>query len=221
MLKRGASLFAAVLISAVAHAQRLPDVALPQHYTLQLTPNLQTATFTGKETIDLTLVRATDAIVLNAWQLKFDSVTAEVDGKSLSAAVSVDNNLQQATFHFPRRLPAGPVALRIAYSGTLNGDLRGFYLSKTATRNYAVTQFEPTDARRAFPSFDEPALKATFDVSLIVIAGRHGDRQHQYRLRHAGTRARGTHHPLCPHSEDVNLPGGIFGGRFQVSRRPE
>jgi aminopeptidase N/puromycin-sensitive aminopeptidase len=158
-------------MSAAVHAQRLPDVALPQHYTLQLTPNLQTATFTGKETIDLTLARAADAIVLNAWQLKFDTVTGEVDGKSFSAAVSLDNNLQQATFHFARKLPAGPVALKIAYSGTLNGDLRGFYLSKTATRNYAVTQFEPTDARRAFPSFDEPALKATFDVSLIVPQG--------------------------------------------------
>ena len=85
MLKRGTSLFAAVLMSAAVHAQRLPDVALPQHYTLQLTPNLQTATFTGKETIDLTLARAADAIVLNAWQLKFDTVTAEVDGKTLSA----------------------------------------------------------------------------------------------------------------------------------------
>ena len=171
MLKRGTSLFAAVLISAAVHAQRLPDAALPQHYTLQLTPNLQTATFTGKETIDLTLARAADAIVLNAWQLKFDTVTAEIDGKSLTAAVSLAPDLQQATFHFARKLPAGPVALKIAYSGTLNGDLRGFYLSKTATRNYAVTQFEPTDARRAFPSFDEPALKATFDVSLIVPQG--------------------------------------------------
>jgi aminopeptidase N len=171
LLKRGTSLFAAVLMSAAVHAQRLPDVALPQHYTLQLTPNLQTATFTGKETIDLTLARAADAIVLNAWQLKFDTVTAAVDGKSLTAVVSLDPDLQQATFHFPRKLPAGPVALKIAYSGTLNGDLRGFYLSKTATRNYAVTQFEPTDARRAFPSFDEPALKATFDVSLIVPQG--------------------------------------------------
>jgi aminopeptidase N len=171
LLKRGTSLLAAVLMSATVHAQRLPDAALPQHYTLQLTPNLQTATFTGKETIDLTLARAADAIVLNAWQLKFDTVTAEVDGKSLSATVSLDNNLQQATFHFRRQLPAGPVALKITYSGTLNGDLRGFYLSKTATRNYAVTQFEPTDARRAFPSFDEPALKATFDVSLIVAQG--------------------------------------------------
>ena len=171
MLKRGTSLFAAVFISAAVHAQRLPDVALPQHYTLQLTPNLQAATFTGKETIDLTLSQAADGIVLNAWQLKFDTVTAEVDGNSLSARVSLDPDLQQATFHFARKLPPGPVTLKIAYSGTLNGDLRGFYLSKTATRNYAVTQFEPTDARRAFPSFDEPALKATFDVSLVVPRG--------------------------------------------------
>ncbi len=175
MLKRVAILCAAVLISAAVHAQRLPGVAIPQHYTLQLTPNLQTATFTGEETIDLTLAQATDVIVLNAWQLKFDAVTAEVDGNShgkpLTAAVSLDNNLQQAAFHFPRQLPPGPLVLKIAYSGSLNGDLRGFYLSKTATRNYAVTQFEPTDARRAFPSFDEPALKATFDVSLVVPRG--------------------------------------------------
>ncbi len=162
---------ALMLTSAMTVAQRLPSVALPQHYTLQLTPNLQTATFTGEETIDLTLAQAADAIVLNAWQLKFDTVTAEVDGKSLGAQVSLDPNLQQATFHFARTLPAGPVTLKIAYSGILNGELRGFYLSRSATRNYAVTQFEPTDARRAFPSFDEPALKATFDVSLIVPQG--------------------------------------------------
>ncbi|HZD47445.1 MAG TPA: M1 family aminopeptidase, partial [Silvibacterium sp.] len=70
-----------------------------------------------------------------------------------------------------RTLPAGPLTLQIEYSGILNGQLRGFYLSKTAKRNYAVTQFEPTDARRAFPSFDEPAFKATFDVTLIVDKG--------------------------------------------------
>ncbi len=163
---------AIVLVSlATASAQRLPNTAVPQHYTLQLDPNLQAATFTGQETIALTLSQPEDAIVLNAWQLTFDKVTAEAGGHVLPAVVAVDNGLQRATFHFAQKLPAGPVTLQIAYHGILNGDLRGFYLSKTATRNYAVTQFEPTDARRAFPSFDEPAYKATFDVSLIVPQG--------------------------------------------------
>ena len=59
----------------------------------------------------------------------------------------------------------------MTYTGILNDKLRGFYLSKTKLRNYGVTQFEATDARRAFPCFDEPALKATFDVTLVVDAG--------------------------------------------------
>ena len=160
-----------LMLSPALRAQRLPGVARPQHYTLQLAPNLDTATFTGEETIDLTLSQAVDAIVLNAVELKFDAVTAEIDGKTLTAEVSLDPALQQATFHFARALPAGPVTLKITYSGILNSGLRGFYLSRTPARNYAVTQFEPTDARRAFPSFDEPAYKATFDVSLIVPKG--------------------------------------------------
>src|SRR5262249_57736044 len=62
----------------------------------------------------------------------------------------------------------GPAVLRIKFRGILNDKLRGFYLAKTTLRNYAVTQFESTDARRAFPSFDEPALKAKFDITLIL-----------------------------------------------------
>jgi len=161
-----------LLISPAALiAQRLPGPAYPQHYTLQLTPDLQAATFTGNETIALTLKQAADSIVLNALELNFDTVAAQIDGKTLPAQVTLDPGLQQATFHFAQTLPPGPVTLTIAYSGSLRGDLRGFYLSRSATRNYAVTQFAPTDARRAFPCFDEPAYKATFDVSLVVPQG--------------------------------------------------
>ena len=150
-----------------ANAQRLPANAHPEHYSLAITPDIASATFSGTETIDLTLAAPSKTITLNALELKIQSVTAA----GQTAAVSFDAAKEQATFAFPQTLPAGRVSLAIAYTGILNDKLRGFYLSKTKTRNYAVTQFESTDARRAFPCFDEPALKATFDVALTVDQG--------------------------------------------------
>ncbi len=160
-----------LLFPLTAMAQRLPDVARPEHYSLHLTPNLQTATFAGEETIDIILAQPVSAITLNAIEIKFDQVTAEAAGKTIVAKVSLDPAKQQATFHFSQTLPPGPLSLKITYTGLLNNELRGFYLSKTAKRNYAVTQFEATDARRAFPCFDEPALKATFNVGLTIAKG--------------------------------------------------
>jgi aminopeptidase N/puromycin-sensitive aminopeptidase len=166
-----AALVCVFLAPAVsATAQRLPGTARPSHYTLTLTPDLQTAKFSGVETIDVTLAEPSDRITLNAAEIDFQSVTVTANGKQQTAAVSLDKDKEQATFTFPEKLPAGQAKLHIAYTGNLNNDLRGFYLSKTARRNYAVTQFESTDARRAFPSFDEPAFKATFDVSLVIDA---------------------------------------------------
>ena len=156
------------LFAPAAQAQRLPTAARPEHYSLALIPNLKDATFAGSETIDLTLAQAVDSITLNAAEIKFQSVTATVDGNELKATVTTDEKKEEATLAFPKTLPAGRLTLKIEYTGILNNELRGFYLSKTAKRNYAVTQFEATDARRAFPSFDEPAYKATFDIQLTV-----------------------------------------------------
>jgi aminopeptidase N/puromycin-sensitive aminopeptidase len=149
-------------------AQRLPSTVLPEHYALTLTPDLKAATFSGVESIDVTIAEPAGAITLNAAEIAFQSVSVTANGKQQTASVTLDKSKEQATFTFPEKLAAGKATLSIAYTGILNNELRGFYLSKTARRNYAVTQFEPTDARRAFPSFDEPALKASYDVSLVV-----------------------------------------------------
>jgi aminopeptidase N len=165
---KGLFLAALTCFTLHARAQRLPQTVHPEHYQLTLTPNLKDATFTGSEKIDVVLDQPSDAITLNAAEIKFQSVTTKIDGKELTATVKEDPAKEQVTFSFGQTLPAGHLTLAIEYTGILNSKLRGFYLSKTAKRNYAVTQFEPTDARRAFPSFDEPAFKATFDVSLVI-----------------------------------------------------
>ena len=152
-------------------AQRLPAGVVPEHYQLTLSPNLEDATFSGDETIDVRIVKPTTMITLNAAEIKFVSASVELRQTTERAKVTVDEDREQATIIAPRSLGPGPVRLHIAFTGILNNKLRGFYLSETPKRRYAVTQFEPTDARRAFPCFDEPDKKATFDITLIVDKG--------------------------------------------------
>ncbi len=166
-IKAWMTVCAVVLSSGASWGQRLPQNVTPQHYTLAIVPEIAKATFSGTETIDVTLAAASNTITLNALDLQIQSAMA--DGQA--GSVSFDVPQQQATLTFAKALPAGHAVLSLTFTGVLNDKLHGFYLSKTKTRNYAVTQFESTDARRAFPCFDEPALKATFDVSLTVDAG--------------------------------------------------
>jgi aminopeptidase N len=109
--------------------------------------------------------------VLNSAEIKFDEASVTSGGSTQTAKVTADDKSEMATLALPNAVAAGPATIHIKFTGILNDQLRGFYLSKTKTRNYAVTQFEATDARRAFPSFDEPAMKATFDITLVVDNG--------------------------------------------------
>ncbi len=156
------------MLSPAARAERLPKTVIPSHYALTLAPDIKAATFTGLETIDVDLKEPSKTITLNSAEIAFQSVTVEAAGKELTAAVTSDAEKEESTFTFPETLPAGPATLTVHYTGILNDKLRGFYLSKTDKRSYAVTQFESTDARRAYPSFDEPAFKATFDITLVI-----------------------------------------------------
>jgi aminopeptidase N/puromycin-sensitive aminopeptidase len=157
------------IVSSCAGAQRLPGGVVPEHYSLTFTPDLAAATFSGEEDIQIQLQRPVNrAITLNSAEIQIQKATVTQGGKSQEAQVSLDPAKEQATLEMAGPLGPGPASIHIQFTGILNDKLRGFYLAKTKLRRYAVSQFEATDARRAFPSFDEPALKADFDISLII-----------------------------------------------------
>jgi aminopeptidase N len=165
------SLCALVLAAGPVAAQRLPGTVTPEHYTLWFAPDLKEETFRGKETIRVRIAQPTREITLHAAELTFSEVTITAAGRTQTARVTMNPGAETATLTVPEPVPTGTATIDIVYKGILNDKLRGFYISKANGRSYAVTQMEATDARRAFPSFDEPIHKATYDVTLMIDNG--------------------------------------------------
>ena len=161
----------AVLIATSLSAQRLPQTIIPSHYSLYLDPVIAEKTFTGEETIDVRVGAATKEIVLNSLDLDISEAEVKSAGSTHNAVVTYDKPQEMARLSLPEPLPTGEAQIHLKFSGKLTEGLRGLYLSKGARRQYAVTQFEGTYARMMFPCFDEPAFKATFDLTVIADKG--------------------------------------------------
>jgi aminopeptidase N len=166
------STFLFLSISTVSlQAQRLPATIIPSHYKLLLDPDIGQQKFTGEETITVQVQQATSEIVLNSLGLDISLAEATAADKTVPARVTYDEPNETARLSLAQPLPAGAASLHLKFSGKLTAGLRGLYLSKSRRRQYAVTQFEGTYARMMFPGFDEPAFKATFDLSVIADKG--------------------------------------------------
>jgi puromycin-sensitive aminopeptidase len=156
---------------------RLPRTAAPRRYTLCLAPDLSAATFTGTAEIELEVLEPIDRLVCNAADLSIgDASVTLADGSRREATVTLDEAAERATFSLAEALTPGTVVLACSFTGVLNDLLRGFYRSTYVdeaggSHTIATTQMESTDARRAFPCWDEPDRKAVFDVTLVVDPG--------------------------------------------------
>jgi aminopeptidase N len=158
-----------LLLAAVpALAQRLPRTVLPHHYELTFAPDFTTDRFDGDEVIHVTISQPTREVVLNANDIEFREVSIEAGGRTQTAAVKAAKEIVTLTVAEP--LAVGPGTIRIKYRGILNNNLRGLYLGVSNGKKFASTQMEATDAREAFPSFDEPEFKATFAITAIIDA---------------------------------------------------
>jgi len=162
-----------VLAVSFATAQRLPEVARPENYKLTFTPDLDKAKFEGDETIAIRVLKSTSEITLNAVDIDFHDVTVTSGGSTQKAKVTPVKEKEMVVLTVEKPLAAGPANVHITYTGILNDEMRGLYLGKDDKgRKYAAAQFEATDARRAFPSFDEPDYKATFDITAVADKGQ-------------------------------------------------
>ncbi len=155
---------------------RLSNNVIPLEYDLRLRPDLENFTFEGVEVVTLDLSKGERMLTLHSKELDISTAQIEDEGEKIFAKITYDIDAETATFNFPRIVPPGKVKLTIVFKGILNDKMRGFYKSsyifEGKVHHLATTQFEATDARRAFPCFDEPAHKSIFHVSLVVPKGK-------------------------------------------------
>jgi aminopeptidase N len=157
---------------------RLPRAVIPRHYTLTVAPDLEAGRFTGLQEVRLDVVEPTTEIVLNALELELsDASLIGADGSQIEIAkIRMDPEAERAHLELQSPVSAGEWTLRLSFGGDFNRQLTGFYLSTYrdaagGEQRIGTTHFEATDARRAFPCWDEPDLKAPWSVVLVVADG--------------------------------------------------
>jgi puromycin-sensitive aminopeptidase len=155
---------------------RLPRTVIPTRYELTVEPDLQTARFSGRVVIAVEVVEPVEVVWLNAADLAITAAALEdpAGQQRPMAAVTLYEAQERVRLDLGAVVPPGAYRMYLAFAGTLNDKLHGFYRStfrdaQGTTHVIATTQFETTDARRAFPCFDEPEFKAVFGVTLVVL----------------------------------------------------
>jgi alanyl aminopeptidase len=155
---------------------RLPATATPTHYRVALTVDPSKTRFSGVADIEINVPKPTFYVVMHAREMVFSRAVARVGALEIPATTTLRLAAggvvpEEMVLAFDRPLPAGPVAIELAYDAPFAMDLAGLYRVEEQGRWYAYTQFESTDARRAFPCFDEPGFKTPYDVTITAPSG--------------------------------------------------
>lgn len=148
---------------------RLPRTVRPTGYALDLTIKPDAQRFSGSARISVTLSEPARGIWLHGNGLTVTSAKAVLpDGREIAADYEQVEDTGIARLSFAITVPAGEAVLALKYNAPFNTQLAGLYRVKEGGAWYAVTQFEAIDARRAFPSFDEPAFKVPFGIAITA-----------------------------------------------------
>ncbi|KAK0172897.1 hypothetical protein PV328_006162 [Microctonus aethiopoides] len=157
---------------------RLPLNVIPTSYDVKLTPLIDEGNFTfnGETKISIKVLNETSNITLHAcYDLEMNenaTILMDADGKLIKPmGYNRENKTDFLILNFEQSLKPGNYSLSLKFSGNISSDPVGIYrTSYINAKNEKIwlvaTRFSPTKARRAFPCWDEPALKATFNISI-------------------------------------------------------
>jgi aminopeptidase N len=163
---------AAAPFSFEAAPGRLPKNVVPTDYTITIEPNTKTRVVKGTESVTLDFREATATIVFNSLNQRVTQVL--LDGRQARSVVT-DNAKQLTTVTLERPATKGRHVLSFHFRGKIESGPVGLFaqpfVKPDGTQDLMLsTQFEATDARRMFPCWDEPAFRATFQLSATVPA---------------------------------------------------
>ncbi len=150
---------------------RLSDAARPTAYRIDLTVDPAQPRFTGHVEIDAQVAAATGSLYLHGNGLTVTRAAARAGTRTIAARYTQVDASGVVRLDFDGTLPAGRVTLTFDYDAPFMNGSEGLYRTKVGAEWYAWTQFEPIDARRMFPSFDEPGFKTPFTLSITAPAG--------------------------------------------------
>ena len=112
----------------------LPKNIKPLHYQLELKPDIHNFTFSGNETIDVSISESSSVVVMNALDIAIESASITINGAILNAEnISYNKEAETCTLIFSQQIPIGNGEIKIAFTGILNDKLRGFYRSQYVT----------------------------------------------------------------------------------------
>jgi alanyl aminopeptidase len=149
----------------------LPRIVVPQSYRLAFTIDPAQPRFTGHDEIDVKFAEPRRAIYLDGLDLHVQRAVVRLpSGQTIAARFAQVHSSGIARLLFADTVPAGPATLIFDYDAPFGQSLSGLYKVSDGSDQYAFTQFESTDARRAFPSFDEPGFKTPFSVTVTAPA---------------------------------------------------
>jgi aminopeptidase N len=170
LLSLSGAALAEPVFSFDASPGKLPKTVIPVHYAIELTPDLESLALPGVEIIDIEVREPTTRLVLNAVDTNFGG--AGIDDGAQSAEIALDATAQTVTLSFAQPIAAGAHRLRIAFTARITRFGTGLfsvdYPTDKGTKRLLSSKLEPADARRIFPCWDEPAFKASFELTVTV-----------------------------------------------------